>query len=143
MDRLLPLAQKHGLAVIEDSAHAHGSTWRGTPLGSLGHIGSFSLQQSKNLTAGEGGMLITNDDELALKLWSFANQGRDPHGRWYEHGMLGSNLRMTGWQAAILLAQMERFEEQLSAAAKQCPLSIEHFGRDRGSDADALGHSLR
>jgi dTDP-4-amino-4,6-dideoxygalactose transaminase len=113
MDQLLPLARLHNLAVIEDTAHAHGSTWRGTPLGSLGHIGSFSLQQSKNLTAGEGGILITNDEELALKLWSYANQGRDPQGRWYEHGMLGSNLRMTAWQAGILLAQMERFEEQL------------------------------
>jgi len=114
MDRLLPLARQHGIAVIEDAAHAHGSTWRGAPLGSLGDIGSFSLQQSKNLTAGEGGMLITNSEELALKLWSFANQGRDPHGKWYEHGMLGSNLRMTGWQAAVLLAQLGRFEEQLT-----------------------------
>jgi len=114
MDRLLPLAREHGLAVIEDAAHAHGSTWRGTPLGSMGDIGSFSLQQSKNLTAGEGGMLITNNEDLALKLWSFANQGRDPHGKWYEHGMLGSNLRMTGWQAAVLLAQLGRFEENLA-----------------------------
>lgn len=114
MDRLLPLAREHGLAVVEDTAHAHGSSWRGTPLGSLGDIGSFSLQQSKNLTAGEGGILITNDDALALKLWSFANQGRDPHGRWYEHGMLGSNLRMTAWQAAVLLAQLETFDEQLT-----------------------------
>ena len=114
MDRLLPLARAHGLTVIEDTAHAHGSSWRGTPLGSLGHIGSFSLQQSKNLTAGEGGILITNDEEIALKLWSYANQGRDPQGRWYEHGLLGSNLRMTGWQAGILLAQMENFDAQLA-----------------------------
>jgi dTDP-4-amino-4,6-dideoxygalactose transaminase len=114
MDRLLPLAAAHGLAVIEDAAHAHGTTWHGTPAGSMGQIGSFSLQQSKNLTAGEGGILITNDDELAQALWSFANQGRDPEGAWYEHGRLGSNLRMTGWQAAILMAQLERFEEQLA-----------------------------
>lgn len=114
MDRLLSLAEQHGLAVIEDAAHAHGSTWKGTPMGTLGHIGSFSLQASKNLTAGEGGILITNDDDLAAKLWSFANQGRSPEGAWYEHGMLGSNLRMTGWQAGLLLAQMERFDEQLA-----------------------------
>jgi dTDP-4-amino-4,6-dideoxygalactose transaminase len=114
MDKLLPLAKKHGLAVVEDAAHGHGSTWRGTPLGSLGDIGSFSLQASKNLTAGEGGILITNDDDLAMKLWSFANQGRDLQGEWYDHSMLGSNLRMTGWQAAILLAQLERFDEQLA-----------------------------
>lgn len=114
MDRLLEMAAAHGLAVIEDAAHAHGSTWQGTPAGSLGQIGSFSLQQSKNLTAGEGGILITNDDDLAQKLWSFANQGRTPGGLWYEHGMLGSNLRMTGWQAAVLLAQLDRFDEQLA-----------------------------
>ena len=113
MDRLLPLAAQHGLAVIEDAAHAHGSTWKGTPMGTLGHIGSFSLQQSKNLTAGEGGILLTNDDDLALKLWSFANQGRSPGGAWYEHDLLGSNLRMTGLQAAVLLAQMEKFDAQL------------------------------
>lgn len=113
MDALLPLAQKHNLAIIEDAAHAHGSTWRGTPAGTIGHIGSFSLQQSKNLTAGEGGILLTNNEELAGKLWSFINQGRSPAGAWYEHANLGTNLRMTGWQAAILLAQMERFEEQL------------------------------
>ena len=114
MDALLPLAQQHGLGVVEDAAHAHGSSWRGQPLGTLGHIGSFSLQQSKNLTAGEGGILLTNHDDLAAKLWSYINQGRSPTGAWYEHGQMGSNLRMTGWQAAMLLAQMERFEAQLA-----------------------------
>ena len=114
MDALLPLAQQHGLGVVEDAAHAHGSSWRGQPLGTLGHIGSFSLQQSKNLTAGEGGILLTNHDELAGKLWSYINVGRSPDGAWYEHSELGSNLRITGWQAAILLAQLERFEEQLA-----------------------------
>jgi dTDP-4-amino-4,6-dideoxygalactose transaminase len=114
MDRLMPLAQKHGLAVVEDAAHAHGSTWRGTPMGTIGHIGSFSLQASKNLTAGEGGLLLTNDDDLGAQLWSYANQGRTPGGKWYEHSILGSNLRMTGWQAGVLLAQMERFDEQLA-----------------------------
>ena len=130
MDRLMPLVAAHGLAVIEDAAHAHGTTWQGTPAGSIGHIGSFSLQQSKNLTAGEGGILITNDDELAQKLWSYANQGRDPQGRWYEHGMLGSNLRMTGWQAAILMAQLGRFEEQLArrqASAKRLNTILEEI----------------
>lgn len=114
LDALLPLAAKHGLYVIEDAAHAHGSTWRGKPVGALGHIGSFSLQASKNLTAGEGGILLTNDDDLADGLWSFVNQGRSRTGAWYEHPNLGSNLRMTGWQAAILLAQLGRFEEQLA-----------------------------
>ena len=113
MDALLPLAAKHGIAVIEDAAHAHGSTWHGKPIGTLGHIGSFSLQASKNLTAGEGGILLTNDEALAGKLWSYINQGRSPGGAWYEHNTPGSNLRMTGWQAGILLAQLERFDAQL------------------------------
>src|SRR5205085_10551718 len=84
------------------------------PMGTIGHIGSFSLQASKNLTAGEGGILLTNQDDLGEKLWSYINQGRSRDGAWYEHSMLGSNLRLTGWQAAILMAQMERFDEQLA-----------------------------
>lgn len=111
-DALLPLAEKHGLYIVEDCAHAHGSTWRGRPVGTIGHIGSFSLQASKNLTAGEGGILLTNHADLAQKLWSFINQGRVPNGAWYEHEILGSNLRISAWQAGILMAQLERFEEQ-------------------------------
>lgn len=113
LDALMALAEAHNIGIIEDAAHAHGTTWRGQPVGAIGHIGSFSLQASKNLTAGEGGILITNDDALAAGLRSFVNQGRDFTGQWYEHVNLGSNLRMTGWQAAILLAQLERFEAQL------------------------------
>jgi dTDP-4-amino-4,6-dideoxygalactose transaminase len=114
LDRLSPLAQKHGLAVIEDAAHAHGSTWRGKPVGAQGDIGSFSFQASKNLTSGEGGALTTNHDDLKDKLWSYINQGRTPGGLWYEHENLGSNLRLTGWQAAILMAQLERFDDELA-----------------------------
>ncbi len=114
MDALLPLAAAHNLSVVEDAAHAHGSTWRGRPAGGLGHIGSFSFQASKNLTAGEGGALTTNDDALKDKLWSYINQGRTPGGAWYQHGDVGSNLRLTGWQAAILLGQLEVFDAQLS-----------------------------
>lgn len=112
LDALLPLAAEHNIPVIEDAAHAHGSTWHGQPVGTLGQIGSFSLQASKNLTAGEGGILLTNDNKLAERLWSFVNQGRSPTGEWYEHSNLGSNLRISGWQAAILLGQLERFEAQ-------------------------------
>ena len=114
MDRLLPLAAKHGIPVVEDAAHAHGSTWRGKPVGSLAQIGSFSFQASKNLTAGEGGALLTNDDTLFDRLWSYVNQGRTPGGAWYEHGNLGNNLRITGWQAAILASQLTRLDAQLA-----------------------------
>lgn len=113
LDRLLPLAAQHGIAVVEDAAHAHGSTWHGRPVGALAQIGSFSFQASKNLTAGEGGALVTNDAGLYDRLWSYVNQGRTPGGAWYEHGNLGNNLRITGWQAAILAVQLTRLDAQL------------------------------
>lgn len=118
LDVLIPLAEKHGIGVVEDAAHAHGTTWRGQPVGAIGHIGSFSLQETKNLTAGEGGILITNDDDLADGLRSFVNQGRSLDGEWYEHANLGSNLRITAWQAAILMAQLENFDLQLKQRMK-------------------------
>src|SRR5882757_632332 len=85
MDELLRISQQHGLIVIEDCAHAHGAAWRGRKVGSFGAFGSFSFQQSKNMTAGEGGILVTNNANLAEKAWSIGNQGRLPTGAWYEH----------------------------------------------------------
>ena len=110
---LLPLAERNGLAVIEDAAHAHGSSWNGQPVGALGAAGSFSFQASKNLTAGEGGALLTNDADLAEQLWSIANCGRRRDGEGYEHPNLGTNLRLSGWQAAVLSAGLSRLDDQL------------------------------
>lgn len=112
MDRLTALAQRHGLLLIEDAAHAHGASWRGRMCGSLGDVGSFSFQSSKNMTAGEGGALTTNDQALADAIRSRVNQGRAIGGAWYEHPNLGSNMRLSAWQAAVLLAQLERLTEQ-------------------------------
>ena len=112
-DSLLPLARKHNLFVIEDAAHAHGSSWNGQPVGALGVAGSFSFQASKNLTAGEGGALLTNDPALAERMWSIANCGRSPDGHGYEHPNLGTNLRLSGWQAAVLSAGLTRLDDQL------------------------------
>jgi len=112
-DSLLPLARKHNLFVIEDAAHAHGSSWNGQPVGALGVAGSFSFQASKNLTAGEGGALLTNDPQLAERMWSIANCGRGPDGIGYEHPNLGTNLRLSGWQAAILSAGLTRLDDLL------------------------------
>jgi dTDP-4-amino-4,6-dideoxygalactose transaminase len=115
MDALMPLARKHDLVVIEDCAHAHGASWRARKVGSFGDFGSFSFQESKNMTAGEGGILVTNDADRAGKAWAFANQGRIPGGAWYQHESLGTNLRLTGFQAALLSAQLARLPEQLRA----------------------------
>ena len=113
LDQIMNIAAKRNLVVLEDCAHAHGASWRGRNVGSIGSLGSFSFQQSKNMTAGEGGILVTNDPVLAEKTWSIANQGRDRSGAWYEHNSLGTNLRMTGFQAAILNVQLDRVPEQI------------------------------
>ncbi|MGC4106699.1 MAG: DegT/DnrJ/EryC1/StrS family aminotransferase [Thermomicrobiales bacterium] len=112
MDRLCEIARRHGVRLIEDAAHAHGAVWNGRPVGSWGEVGSFSMQASKNLTGGEGGIVVTNDPEMAELITSFRNCGRQKDGIWYEHVRLGGNYRMTEFQAAILTAQMTRFDEQ-------------------------------
>jgi dTDP-4-amino-4,6-dideoxygalactose transaminase len=112
MDGILSVARRHGLAVIEDAAQAHAAEWRGQKVGALGDCGTFSFQASKNLNAGEGGCIVTNDAAVADKCWSVHNVGRTKSGKWYEHHVLGGNFRMTEWQAAILLAQLARVPEQ-------------------------------
>jgi len=112
MDALRAIADRHGLWIIEDSAHAHGSTWNGRGCGSIGDIGCFSLQMGKTLTAGEGGICLTNDEDLAAMLYSFHHIGRFEGRPFYEHHLVASNLRMTEWQAAVLLGGLSRLAEQ-------------------------------
>jgi dTDP-4-amino-4,6-dideoxygalactose transaminase len=112
MDGVMAAAQRHGLRVIEDAAQAHGAAWRGRPVGAIGDIGVFSFQSSKPITAGEGGIMVTNDDELDELLWSYRNVGRRRGGEWYEHVRIGWNLRLTEFQGAVLLAQMKRMPAQ-------------------------------
>lgn len=113
MTRLKQVARKHGLVLIEDSAQAVGAAWEGQGVGSIGDIGTFSLQSSKNLNAGEGGILTTNNRDYWENAWSICNVGRIPNGGWYQHERFGQNYRMTEFQAAIVLAQMTRLEEQM------------------------------
>lgn len=108
MDRFADLAARHGFLMIEDAAHAHGAEWQGKRAGSFGLAGAFSFQNSKAMTAGEGGMVITSNDDLAAKARSIANAGRRPESGWFEHFELGTNLRLTSLQAAILTRQLER-----------------------------------
>ena len=112
LDALTDLSARRGLHLVEDCAHAHGSSWRGQGVGSWGAFGSFSMQGSKLITAGEGGVLLTNDPALESAAWEFHNCGRE-RGRWfYHHRTAGSNMRMTEWQGAVLSAQLARFPEQ-------------------------------
>lgn len=110
MDRLLEVAGRRSLRVVEDCAHALGSQWCGRPAGSLADAGTFSFQQSKLITSGEGGALVTNDLDLAHRIYRAKNCGRPWRGEG-EPGF-GGNYRITELQAAVLIAQLERFEAQ-------------------------------
>jgi dTDP-4-amino-4,6-dideoxygalactose transaminase len=112
MDRLMALARKRDVVVIEDAAHAHGAIDGGHPAGSLGDIASFSFQSSKNLTAGEGGIITTNDDATAEACRSIHNCGRVPDGIWYEHHVVAGNYRLGEFQGAVLNAQLDRLDDQ-------------------------------
>src|SRR5687767_12869889 len=96
MDGVLEVARKHDLAVIEDACQAHAAEWKGRKVGALGHYGTFSFQASKNLNAGEGGLILTDDERLAESAWSVHNVGRTRGGAWYEHPVLGGNFRKIG-----------------------------------------------
>ncbi|HEY1685614.1 MAG TPA: DegT/DnrJ/EryC1/StrS family aminotransferase [Tepidisphaeraceae bacterium] len=113
MNQLSAIARQHKLQLIEDAAHAWGSLLDGKGPGTIGRCSTFSFQVSKNITAGEGGILLTNDEELAGLCRSFTHCGRRSGAAWYDHDYLGSNLRLTEFQAAILLAQLGRLEQQI------------------------------
>ena len=112
MAAIMALAQARSLVVIEDAAHAHGASYRGRPAGSIGDMASFSFQSSKNLTAGEGGIITTNDAALAAACRSIQNCGRVPDGLWYEHHVISGNYRLGEFQGAVLNGQLDRLEEQ-------------------------------
>ena len=114
LDQILAIARRHNLKVIEDACQAHAAAWSGRRVGAIGDLGCFSFQSSKNINAGEGGMIITDDPALADRCWSVHNCGRVREGAWYQHEVLGGNFRMTQWQAGILLAQLRNFEEHAS-----------------------------
>ena len=118
LDALQAIAKKHNLILVEDSAHAHGSEWKRHKVGSIGKVGTFSFQQSKLMTAGEGGMIVTNDDELEVRLRSVHDCGRMPGEWFYSHFINGSNYRLSEWQGTVLRQQLKRLDSQ---AAKRTP----------------------
>lgn len=110
MDPILDIAKRYGLMVIEDAAEMHGQTYKGKPCGSFGNISTFSFYPNKHITTGEGGMILTDDDELVEVCRSLRNLCFQPSKR-FVHERLGWNLRMTNMQAALGLAQLERLDD--------------------------------
>jgi dTDP-4-amino-4,6-dideoxygalactose transaminase len=117
MDRIIDIARRHDLAVIEDCAHAHGQRWHDQGAGCIGDFGSFSHQSSKTLTSGEGGTLLTNDDTLARRAHSIIDCGRakDDDDKEYT---FGANYRLSELNAALLEVAMRRFPHQQAERAE-------------------------
>ena len=111
LDAVLDVAKRHNLLVVEDACQAWGAEWRGRRVGAIGDVGTFSFQTSKNITSGEGGIVVTNRDDVFERSWSYRNVGRVRGGAWYQHEILGWNYRLTEFQAALLLPQLERLPE--------------------------------
>jgi len=107
MDPILETASKHDIYVVEDTAEAHGALYKRKKAGSLGDVNCFSFYPNKNMTTGEGGIITTNDDELAEKMRMIRSHGQDAR---YHHIMLGYNYRMTDIQAALGLVQLKRLD---------------------------------
>lgn len=133
LDALQELAKRRGLALVEDAAHAHGAKWRGMAVGGWGDVATFSFQSFKLMTAGEGGMIVSRSAEIIDKCWSYCNQGRRRDGGWFDHFTLGTNYRLSAFQAAVLLVQLRRLPEQTKLRAE----NVAYFGQ-RLKDIEGL-----
>ena len=110
MDTIMDIAKKHNLYVIEDAAEAHGAEYKGGKVGSFGDIACFSFFGNKLITTGEGGMCLTNDEQLAERMRVLRDHGMNPDKK-YWHDVVGFNYRMTNMQAAVGVAQLARLDE--------------------------------
>ena len=141
MDKIMTVAKKHGLSVVEDCAQAHGTDYRGRKVGSFGDVGIFSFQNSKFMASGEGGLIFTNDQSIWEKCHSYKDCGRLRQGNDYadylsafeEGGWgFGWNYRLTEFQAAVLLAQMDRLEEHKAIRVRNATWLNERLGQIKG-----------
>lgn len=121
MDRLQSIAEKYGLDIVEDAAEAHGAEYRGKRVGRFGKMASFSFYANKIITTGEGGMIVTDDEELAGRLQTLRNYGFTQE-RHFWHKVMGFSYRMTNLQAAIGLAQFERIDDLLESRRNNAKL---------------------
>ena len=118
MDKIMEIAKKHNLAVIEDACEAIGSEYKGKKVGSFGDVATFAFYPNKQITTAEGGMIVTNNEKIAKLCQSMRNQGRDEGDAWLSHSRLGYNYRMSELSAALGVTQMERIEEILDKRRK-------------------------
>ena len=140
LDPILKIAKRHNLAVIEDAAEMHGQTYNGRPCGSFGDISTFSFYPNKHITTGEGGMCLTDSSELATRLQSLRNLCFVPERRFVHHE-IGWNYRLTNLQAALGVAQIERFPE-IVARKREIGRRYDQFFLNENPYWDVLPASL-
>jgi dTDP-4-amino-4,6-dideoxygalactose transaminase len=112
MTAIKKVAKKHGLFVLEDSAHAQGTAWKGRKISAIGDVGTFSFQGSKSLTSGEGGAIMTNRRDVYEACWRYHDIGQALRSERYQHEVVGPNLRLSELQGAILRTQLQKFPAQ-------------------------------
>jgi perosamine synthetase len=118
MDRVMEIAEARGIPVIEDACEAIGATYQGRLAGTFGRAATFAFYPNKQMTTGEGGMIVTRDDQLADLCISMRNQGRDPDAGWLAHARLGYNYRLSDINCALGISQLARLPEFIDARAR-------------------------
>jgi perosamine synthetase len=129
MDPLLDLAEEHDLTIIEDAAEAHGASYSGRQVGSIGDLGCFSFYGNKIFTTGQGGMITTDNDDLAEKIRLYRRDGMSEERKYY-HPVVGYNYRLTNVQAAIGVGQLQRSDEILAAKRRVAQTYREELRHD-------------
>ena len=132
MDEICAIAEENNLYIIEDSSHAPGAKWHNKKAGSFGHVGTFSFQNAKLLTAGEGGMLVSNDKELMHEVLLQSNCGREEGDTDYRHIRLATNARLSEFQAAVLHSQFMKLEEQMRLREKNYKYISQKLSKVKG-----------
>ncbi|MFQ5796509.1 MAG: DegT/DnrJ/EryC1/StrS family aminotransferase [Candidatus Bipolaricaulia bacterium] len=143
MGAIMEMASRHNLVVIEDACQAHFAEWNGRKVGGLADLGCFSFQSSKNVSAGEGGAIVGNDSAMIEACFHYHTCGRPQESGakgelWYSHDHLGTNYRMTEFQAAILLAQLDRVEDQMEIRSKNAAYLSEQLSQTPGIEPLAV-----
>jgi dTDP-4-amino-4,6-dideoxygalactose transaminase len=132
LDALAEISRTHSIPLVEDCAHVPGARWRERGVGTHGALGCFSFQSSKPMTAGEGGMIATDDPDLEQRCQSLINCGRRRPGDTFEGPLMGANYRMTEWQCGILLAQLARLPEQIERKSRAAARLRQGLGAIKG-----------
>ncbi len=131
LDRVCDIAAKHNLVVIEDSCEGLGSQLGGRKIGTFGAMSTFAFYPNKQITTGEGGMILTDDDDLADMCVSLRNQGRGKGGGWLAHARLGYNYRLSDINCALGIAQLARLDEFIAKRRRVADMYLERLASDQ------------